>query len=588
MNLKKYSLKRVFLNFMSKKIFLATLITLLILFTVLLLYNLIYFQKNYPGVYIANLPMSGKSRQETITELTRNITHPVFIYLLYNSRVFEVDLQTFDFYYDFDETSQLAYKVGRSGNIFKDITSRILLPVNNINIGLVAKLNEDKLNEYFSIISQDITQKPTYPDIKTINGEINIDKGAPGNEIDVDEFKLRISSAIAQNPPSQVIVPTNIINPELTDEEAQYLNGRAENLRGKNLRLIFNEEEFTLNDEELFSFLLTGKNNFAGQKIIEEITSKLDRNPQNPVFVFQNGRVTEFSPAKEGIIVDSIKLNEILSQKLSLLETSSETSFDIEIPAEVVPPEITTEEVNNLGIKELIGRGNSTFFGSISSRIHNIGLASSHFNGILVAPGDVFSFNEILGDVSSYTGYKQAYIIRDGRTVLGDGGGVCQVSTTLFRALLAAGLPIIERRAHSYRVSYYEQGSPPGLDATVFAPTTDLKFKNDTPSHILIQTIFNPGNSSLVFEIYGTKDGRVATISKPVVYGTTPPPEDLYQDDPTLPSGVIKQIDYKAWGAKVTFTYEVTIDGEIIHQKEFLSNYRPWQAVFLRGTGPTN
>ena len=588
MNLKKYSLKRVFLNFMSKKIFLATLITLLILFTVLLLYNLIYFQKNYPGVYIANLPMSGKSRQETITELTRNITQPVFIYLLYNSQVFEVDLQTFDFYYDFDETSQLAYKVGRSGNIFKDITSRILLPVNNINIGLVAKLNEDKLNEYFSIISQDITQKPTYPDIKTINGEINIDKGAPGNEIDVDEFKLRISSAIAQNPPSQVIVPTNIINPELTDEEAQYLNGRAENLRGKNLRLIFNEEEFTLNDEELFSFLLTGKNNFAGQKIIEEITSKLDRNPQNPVFVFQNGRVTEFSPAKEGIIVDSIKLNEILSQKLSILETSSETSFDIEIPAEVVPPEITTEEVNNLGIKELIGRGNSTFFGSISSRIHNIGLASSHFNDILVAPGDVFSFNEVLGDVSSYTGYKQAYIIRDGRTVLGDGGGVCQVSTTLFRALLAAGLPIIERRAHSYRVSYYEQGSPPGLDATVFAPTTDLKFKNDTPSHILIQTIFNPGNSSLVFEIYGTKDGRVATISKPVVYGTTPPPEDLYQDDPTLPSGVTKQIDYKAWGAKVSFTYEVTKNGEIIYQKEFLSNYRPWQAVFLRGTGPTN
>src|SRR3990172_10142258 len=114
MNLKKYS---------QKYIFVATLITLLILFTVLLLYNLIYFQKNYPGVYIANLPMSGKSRQETITELTRNITHPVFIYLLYNSRVFEVDLQTFDFYYDFDETCQLAYKVGRSGNIFKDITS---------------------------------------------------------------------------------------------------------------------------------------------------------------------------------------------------------------------------------------------------------------------------------------------------------------------------------------------------------------------------------------------------------------------------------------------------------------------------------
>jgi len=579
MNLKKYS---------TKHIFVVTLITFLVLFSVLLFYNLIYFQKIYPGIYIANLPMSGKSRQETITELTKNITQPDVISLSYNSRVFEVDLQTFDFYYDFEETSQLAYKVGRSGNIFKDTTSRILLPVNNINIKVVTKLNEDKLNEYFSIISQDITQKPIYPNIKIVNGEINIDKGAPGNEIDVDEIKPRIFNALAQNPTPQVTIPTNIINPVLTDEVAQSLKSRAEKLRGKNLRLILNEEEFTFNDEGLFRFLLTEKDNLEGQKIIEEITSKFDRSPQNPVFKFQDGRVTEFSPAKEGIIVDSIKLNEILSQKLSLLETTSNTSFDIEIPAEVVPPEITTEEVNNLGIKELIGKGSSTFFGSIPSRIHNIGLASSHFNGVLVAPGDVFSFNEVLGDVSSYTGYKQAYIIRDGRTVLGDGGGVCQVSTTLFRALLAAGLPIEERRAHSYRVSYYEQGSPPGLDATVFAPTTDLKFKNDTPSHLLIQTIFNPDNSSLVFEIYGTKDGRVATISKPVVYGTTPPPEDLYQDDPTLPSGVIKQIDYKAWGAKVSFTYEVTKNGEIIYQKEFLSNYRPWQAVFLRGTGPVN
>src|SRR3989304_5289854 len=129
MNLKKYSLRHVFVNLLSKKVFVATLITFLILFTVLLFYNLIFFQKNYPGVYIANLPMSGKNRQETITELTRNITQPGVIYLSYNSQIFEVDLQTFDFYYDFEETSQLAYKVGRSGNIFKDTTSRILIPV---------------------------------------------------------------------------------------------------------------------------------------------------------------------------------------------------------------------------------------------------------------------------------------------------------------------------------------------------------------------------------------------------------------------------------------------------------------------------
>lgn len=167
---------------------------------------------------------------------------------------------------------------------------------------------------------------------------------------------------------------------------------------------------------------------------------------------------------------------------------------------------------------------------------------------------------------------------------MGDGGGVCQVSTTLFRALLAAGLPISERRAHAYRVGYYEQDSPPGLDATVYDPSPDLKFKNDTPSYLLIQTKVDTSVPSLVFEIYGNSDGRVATISKPIISEVVAPAEDLYQDDPTLKQGIIKQTEHKAWGAKVTFKYEVVRDGVVIYQKTFVSTYHPWQAVYLRGT----
>ena len=260
-------------------------------------------------------------------------------------------------------------------------------------------------------------------------------------------------------------------------------------------------------------------------------------------------------------------------------------SSSFEISVKRTPPELTTDKVNDLGIKELIGRGTSRFRGSIPSRVHNIQLASAKLNGVLIKPGDTFSFNDALGDVSKFTGYQEAYVIREGKTVLGDGGGVCQVSTTFFRAALNSGLPILERQAHAYRVGYYEQDTSPGLDATVYGPTPDLRIKNDTPAHILIQAKVNTKTSSLVFEFYGTGDGRTATTSKPVVANVVLAGEDVYIDDPTLPAGTVKQTEHRANGAKVTFNYLVQRGGETIYKKTFTSNYRPWQAVYLRGTG---
>jgi vancomycin resistance protein YoaR len=232
----------------------------------------------------------------------------------------------------------------------------------------------------------------------------------------------------------------------------------------------------------------------------------------------------------------------------------------------------------------MIGFGKSDFSGSINERIHNLILAASKFNGVLIAPNKVFSFNETVGDISSLSGYKPAYIIKDGKTILGDGGGVCQVSTTLFRAALNAGLPIVERHAHAYRVHYYENDSKPGLDATVFSPYVDLKIKNDTPAYILIQTEVDKKNNLLFFYLFGKKDQREVNLSPITVWDVVSPPEPKYQDDPTLKKGTIKQIEWAAWGAKSSFNYKVTKKGEIIFEKTFFSSYRPWPAVFLVGT----
>ena len=232
----------------------------------------------------------------------------------------------------------------------------------------------------------------------------------------------------------------------------------------------------------------------------------------------------------------------------------------------------------------MLGKGTSTFWHSSAIRNINITKGSSIVNRILVAPGDTFSFVKSLGEVSLAAGYKQAYIIRQGKTELDVGGGVCQVSTTLFRAMLDAGLNITERKNHAYRVSYYEEDSKPGFDATVFIPSPDLKFVNDTAHHVLIQSVLDMDNRRLTYEIYGTSDGRKTNITNYRQWDSTPPPPDVWIDDPTLPVGKVVKDEQAIRGLKTAFDWTVTDkDGNILHQKTFQSNFAAWAAVYRRG-----
>jgi vancomycin resistance protein YoaR len=321
------------------------------------------------------------------------------------------------------------------------------------------------------------------------------------------------------------------------------------------------------------------------EDILEAISERVDVPTEDALFQFTNNKVTAFRASTDGRQLNKDEARERIKQAFLIVAKTNQQHITVMLPVETIHPLISTNSVNSFGIRELIGRGYSEFTGSIAGRIHNVALAASRLNGVLIKPGDVFSFNTVLGDISAATGYQSAYIIKEGRTVLGDGGGVCQVSSTLFRAALDAGLPIIERHAHAYRVHYYEEGGyKPGLDATVFAPSVDLKFKNDTPTYILIQARTDTRNLHLTFELYGSKDGRVSEIFNHKVWDQSPPPEPLYQDDPTIPKGVTKQVDWAAWGAKASFQYRVTRGGEVLQNTTFYSNFRPWQAVYLVGT----
>lgn len=318
--------------------------------------------------------------------------------------------------------------------------------------------------------------------------------------------------------------------------------------------------------------------------LLAPIQKKVYLEPQDALFDVENNKVVAFKQSTNGKTIDFEALQKKVQGKIPAIIDGNSKNITFSIPEKVLKPKIPTEKANNLGIVEKIGEGTSLFHHSIPGRIHNVALAASKINGVLVAPGEEFSFDKNLGDVSQYTGYQQAYVIQNGKTVLGDGGGVCQVSTTLFRALLNAGLPITDRTAHAYRVGYYEEESPPGLDATVYYPTVDLKFKNDTSNYILIVESIDLTNLRLTFTLYGKNDGRQVVLTTPVVTNQIPAPADVFQDDPTLPKGQVKQVDFAAAGATVSFSRTVTKNGKPYIQETFRSVYRPWQAIFLRGT----
>ncbi len=319
------------------------------------------------------------------------------------------------------------------------------------------------------------------------------------------------------------------------------------------------------------------------KETIALLEDSYNRPAKNALFKFENNRVVEFQKEEPGNrLLTAQYLNDI-HDSIDLLKYNQK-NYTVSVKEELIKPEITLAESNEHGIEELIGEGVSNYTHSIPGRIHNVILGASKFNGVLIPKNKIISFNETIGDISARTGYQPAYIIKEGKTVLGDGGGVCQISTTLFRAALNSGLPILERHAHAYRVSYYENDSKPGLDATVFAPGVDLKIKNDTDASILIQTIVDEEKMLLYFKLYGKKDNRVVELSTPTLYDVAAPPAPLYQDDQTLKKGVVKQVDFPAWGGKASFNYKVTKNYEVTFEKQFFSSYKPWQAVFLVGT----
>lgn len=551
-----------------------------------IVYHLYYADKVIKGVYIGDISLENKGVEEAYKIVSSRLIPNDYISISVGDN-FSREIKSSDirFKYAPVSTTKSAFAVGRDNSFFQDLIIRGKGIIKKTYVDPTYTYDEVALDKLISDIQKDAGVSLVEPHfIIDKNGSVSIASGNDGYYINKDELESLILNGFEYHNDNKVVVSLEKRSPIFNVSDIESLKDPFENIMSKNFKIHYGDFSWQLSNDQILSLVtpsidgdkvVLGINNGELKSLIQNIAVEIDRESKAQELVIENGKVVKFSGATTGFKVNQKESADLLSTALL-----SSTSNDVALVVQEMNP---SRSDNGYGINEVIGVGTSKFAHSSSSRVHNVELAASRVNGTLVSPGEIFSFNNSVGEISRNTGYTSAWVISKGRTVLGDGGGVCQVSTTMFRAALNAGLPIIERNAHSYRVNYYEQDSGPGIDATIYSPSLDFKFKNDTNNYILIVSEFNKDDYSLKFYLYGTRDGREVEMTEPKILSRSAPPAPVYEDDSSLAPGVLKQVEYPISGANVVFDRIVKRDGQVLYEDTFKSIYRSWGAVYKRG-----
>src|SRR3989338_7412387 len=351
----------------------------------------------------------------------------------------------------------------------------------------------------------------------------------------------------------------------------------------------FTHKEWALTDEHIQQNLVpenrsgTVELSLQGEAMntfLESIANEIQKDPQDARFTIKEGRVTQFAPSEQGITLHKEKTIKAI---LDLWKTT-ENKKDVAIVTEETAPDITTSAVNDLGIVELLGMGMSNFAGSPNNRIKNIENGVRLLKGRLIKPNKEFSLLEALGPFTAENGYLPELVIRGDEIIPEYGGGLCQIGSTTFRAVMNSGMKITQRQNHSLVVSYYNDPSNgnPGTDATIYDPAPDFRFINDTEQTVLFQTEMDVSTGDLRFSFWGTSDGRKGSYSAPVVERWIPVGETRYMQTANLEHGKEK-CQSSHVGAAASFTYSVEGPDGSIEETIFTSHYRPLPRICLVG-----
>ena len=564
-----------------------------------------HFNRIYPGVSVWGVELGGKTRLEATERLSRQL-----VFLQQEAVTFRDGGQVWTatpgqvgMSVRIQNAVDRAFGVGHSGKLLPDLHEQWWVFYGGMDIAPVIVLDMVMAEEMVKGIAGVVNVEPNDASLSVIGSVLTVAEGNQGRTVDVSATVNKLLEPLTNFSGAEVLLVIDEFTPIVVNADEQRVIGQrmldaplvlmVEYPReGDGPPWVVDQQALadmlTFLPVETGSDLMEYKVGLDQQRLLDFLqyaSGQLAVAPENARFGYDEdvGAMNLVRPAVVGRALDIQATLELVNAALE------DGKHKIYLRFEVVAPVIDNEtQAEELGITGLVSQATTFFRGSGEARLQNIRAGAETMHGVMVPPEEEFSFNANLGSISLDTGFAEAWIIFGGRTIQGVGGGICQVSTTAFRSAFYGGYPIIERNPHAYRVGYYEQGpnSPgPGLDATVFSPVVDFRFRNDREAWLLIETEFDETESSLTFRFYSADDGRTVKVGEAQVSDVEEAKASVYEENLELDAGVLKQVDWENEGAKVVVPRVVERDGYVMLEDVVRTMYQPWGSVFQFGPG---
>lgn len=570
-----------------------------------------YHDRVLPGVRFEAQPLTGLSASEVkdLLDVQRSAYMAAPAVFVYGDREWHPNAAEIGLRIDTDAMARDALAHGRqitggaASGVGVDAIGAVArwpqvatTPLRTSEVGLQAAVDAPQLAAFLSAVAAEVDRSPVNAGISIRNGQVVTGQSAAGQRVDIPATLARVRAPKALGDVQRVEVSVVTTPPALSDAHVADAVALATKMLASPLTLRAAGKSWSLTPAALGAMIdfkradvpAGGPDTLAAvlneakvAAYVKTLAAQVDKPASNAQLRWTGSGVAASRESSDGL-----KLDQPAAVKAIIAQAPLDQR-DVALTVTVIKPTVGSDDLAQLGIKELISTGTSKFAGSAPERVTNIQVAAARLNGTVIPAGATFSFLDSLGPITRENGYKEGLTIQGDETVPGIGGGVCQVSTTAFRAAFFAGLPIVERHQHSYRVSYYEQdGSPVGFDAAVYDPGVDLRFRNDTGAAILIQTGVDTGSSTLAFRFYGTASGREVKLAASKANEVAAGPRLPDGTDPKLPKGVRKQVEWKSDGVDATIRRTVLAGGQVTLNDSFFSRYVPWQEKWVVGTGP--